>query len=274
MGGQIFKWQCFWWLRFAVVKWKMYSQSPFMWLCCLPPLSRSLCLTLMVCYKMWRVDVHLVTEKKIHFSYAPNFIWMTILPGQGLALSPSISFSRISISQFQSFILCSENSPLLKVGRPSLSAAVLKIIITHSASLYIYIYYRFISEWTMQKIKSPIPRRHELAHCLKICYWQLNPYHFVRRMNRLPFKSSANTRIWASELWKDAVTEKGLERAAERRTHAQHGLIWISSETILCAVRGTQEVDLGQRESPCQTWAGDGERFRECWSRFGLTNYL
>lgn len=65
---------------------------------------------------------------------------MTILPGQGLALSPSISFSRISISQFQSFILCSENSPLLKVGRPSLSAAVLKIIITHSASLYIYIY--------------------------------------------------------------------------------------------------------------------------------------
>lgn len=140
MGGQIFKWQCFWWLRFAVVKWKMYSQSPFMWLCCLPPLSRSLCLTLMVCYKMWRVDVHLVTEKKIHFSYAPNFIWMTILPGQGLALSPSISFSHISISQFQSFILCSENSPLLKVGRPSLSAAVLKIIITHSASLHIYIY--------------------------------------------------------------------------------------------------------------------------------------
>lgn len=71
-----------------------------------PSLSRSLCLTPMVGYKMWPVDVHLGT-KKIHFSYASNFIWMTILPGQGLALSlpPFLSHTSSFLSSNLSFLL-------------------------------------------------------------------------------------------------------------------------------------------------------------------------
>lgn len=104
MGGQIFKWQCFWWLRFAVVKWKMYSQSPFMWLCCLPPLSRSLCLTLMVCYKMWRVDVHLVTEKKYTFHMLPiSFEWLFSLVKVLLSLPPFLSLASPFLSSNLSF---------------------------------------------------------------------------------------------------------------------------------------------------------------------------
>ena len=71
--------------------------------CRLPPLSRSLCLTLMVRHKMWPVDVHL-GARKTHFSYASNFIWMTPLPGQGLALSlPPFLFSHFFISPLPSF---------------------------------------------------------------------------------------------------------------------------------------------------------------------------
>lgn len=70
----------------------------------LPPLSRSLCLTLMVRHKMWPVDVHL-SARKTHFSYASNFIWMTLLPGQGLALSlPPFLFSHFFISPLTSLI--------------------------------------------------------------------------------------------------------------------------------------------------------------------------
>lgn len=103
IAGQTFKWWWFWRLRIAVLKMKDVVSISFHVALLSLSLSRSLCLTPMVCYKMWPVDVHLGT-KKIHFSYASNFIWMTILPGQGLALSPSISFSHFFISQLHSFI--------------------------------------------------------------------------------------------------------------------------------------------------------------------------
>lgn len=83
-----------------------------------PSLSCSFCLTLMVRYKMWPVAVHLDTEKKKYVSYASNFIWMTLLPSQGLALSPSISFSHFFISQFQSFIFTIRIAPTQ--GRPAI----------------------------------------------------------------------------------------------------------------------------------------------------------
>lgn len=104
----------------------------------LPPLSRSLCLTLMVRHKMWPVDVHL-SARKTHFSYASNFIWMTLLPGQGLALSlPPSLFSHFFISPLTSLIFftiriaSTQGRPPPAVRRsPVAVAAVLKIIITH-----------------------------------------------------------------------------------------------------------------------------------------------
>lgn len=181
-----------------------------------PSLSRSLCLTLMVHYKMWPVDVHMGT-KKTHFSYASNFIWMTLLPGQGLALSPSISFSHFFISQFQSFIFTIRIAPTQ--GRPAIPHCSCAQNY-HNSYDHFFFSTRFISGWTMQKIKTVIPKSHEHAHCLKICYWELNPYHFVRRMNRLPFKSRSNAWIWASELWKDAVGGRLRAHCREKNTHA------------------------------------------------------
>lgn len=104
----------------------------------LPPLSRSLCLTLMVRHKMWPVDVHL-SARKTHFSYASNFIWMTLLPGQGLALSlPPFLFSHFFISPLTSLIFftiriaSTQGRPPPAVRHsPFAVAAVLKIIITH-----------------------------------------------------------------------------------------------------------------------------------------------
>lgn len=104
----------------------------------LPPLSRSLCLTLMVRHKMWPVDVHL-SARKTHFSYASNFIWMTLLPGQGLALSlPPSLFSHFFISPLTSLIFftiriaSTQGRPPPAVRHsPFAVAAVLKIIITH-----------------------------------------------------------------------------------------------------------------------------------------------
>lgn len=76
-------------------------------------------------------------------------------------------------------------------------------------------------------------------------------------MNRLPFKSRSNAWIWASELWKDAVGERGLEHAAERRTHTlthiDMNFIW----NHFVDPKGTREDDLGQRETPRQTREGD-----------------
>ncbi|MEQ2200096.1 hypothetical protein XENOCAPTIV_022469 [Xenoophorus captivus] len=61
---------------------------------------------------------------------------MTTIPSQGLALSSSISFSHIFISQLQSFIFAIRIA-LLKVARPSPSAAVFQIIITHMAFFFL-----------------------------------------------------------------------------------------------------------------------------------------
>lgn len=156
--------------------------------------------------------------KKTHFSYASNFIWMTLLPGQGLALSPSISFSHVFISQFQAFIFTIRIAPTQ--GRPAVPQCSCSRNYHNSYSLFLFFCTRFIPGWTMQKIKTVIPKSQEHAHCLKICYWELNPYHFVRRMNRLPFKSRSNAWIWASELWKDAVGEQLRARRGEKNTRA------------------------------------------------------
>lgn len=101
-----------------------------------------------------------------------------------LFFSPFLSHisSCCSPSFFLSFYY--KHSPYSRSPWPSLVAAVCKIIITHITIFFFFT--RFISGWTMQKIKTVIPKSHEHAHCLKICYWELNPYHFVRRMNRLP----------------------------------------------------------------------------------------
>lgn len=181
-----------------------------------PSLSRLLCLTLTVRYKMWPVDLG---TKKTHFSYASNFIWMTLLPGQGLALSPSLHFF-LTLLHFSApiFHSCYKNSPYSRSpGHPPHCSCAQNY---HNS--YIFLSSRFISGWTMQKIKAVIPKSHERAHCLKICYWELNPYRCVCAANEQGFllKSRCNAWIWASELWKDAVGERGLEHAAERRTHA------------------------------------------------------
>lgn len=129
----------------------------------------------------------------------------------------------------------------------------------------------------MQKIKTVIPKSHEHAHCLKICYWELNPYHFVRRMNRLPFKSRSNAWIWASELWKDAVGERLRAHCSEKNTHANTHIDMNFIWNHFVDPKGTRQVNLGQREMPHQTREGDREWFRKCyncWSSFSLTNWL
>ena len=61
----------------------------------LPPLSRSLCLTLMVRHKMWPVDVHL-GARKTHFHMLPiSFEWLFSLVKVLLSLSLHF-FSHIS----------------------------------------------------------------------------------------------------------------------------------------------------------------------------------
>lgn len=132
-----------------------------------PSLSRSPCLTLMVRYKMWPVDVHLGT-RKTHFSYASNFIWMTLPPGQGLALSPSIPFSHFFISQFPSFIFTIRIAPTQ--GRTAIPSCSCAQNYHNSYNQFFFSPTRFISGWTMQKIKTVIPKSHEHAHCLKICW--------------------------------------------------------------------------------------------------------
>lgn len=169
-----------------------------MWLCCLPPShapSVSLWWSVIRCGQWMCIWI----PKKHTFHMLPiSFEWLFSLVKVLLSLSLQffLTFLHFSVSIFHFYY---KNSPLLKVARPSPIAAVLKIIITH---ITIFFSSRFISGWTMQKIKTLIPKSHEHAHCLKICYWELNPYHFVRRMNRLPFKSRSNAWIWASELWK------------------------------------------------------------------------
>lgn len=140
-----------------------------------------------------------IQKKKAHISYASNFIWMTLLPGQGPALSPPFLSHILFISQFQSFIFTMRVA--LTQGRPAIPRCSCAQNYHNSYSRFSFLFFslslsflfifffstRFISGWTMQKIKAVIPKSHEHAHCLKICYWELNPYHFVRRMNRLPF---------------------------------------------------------------------------------------
>lgn len=133
----------------------------------------------------------------------------------------------------------------------------------------------------MQKIKTVIPKSHEHAHCLKICYWELNPYHFVRRMNRLPFKSRSNAWIWASELWKDAVGERLRAHRGEKNTrantHIDMNFIW---NHFVDPKMGGRGWGGGHRKStwvPRRTQEGDRERSRECyncWSSFSLANCL
>lgn len=152
-------------------------------------------------------------------------------------LSPLSRSCSLSLNSFLTFLYLPffkkqktkhKNSPNSRSPRPSLVAAVFKIIIKKIFPT------RFISGWTMQKIKIVIPRSHKRTHCLKICYWELNPYHFVRRMNRLPsFKAAV---MHESELVNCETTpsERGLEYAAEVTTHTlTHTLIWILFETIL-----------------------------------------
>lgn len=136
-AGQTFKWRWFWWLRIAALKWKMSLLS------CGFLLSRSLS-------RSWPVDVRLGTEAP-HFSYASNFIWMT-LSGQGPALA-LLSISVFVSPIFHSYYKNSPHprSPGLRPPTPPPFAAVLRIIITHIA--------RFISGWAMQKIKNCNPQK-------------------------------------------------------------------------------------------------------------------
>lgn len=67
IAGQTFKWWWFWRLRIAVLKMKDVVSISFHVALLSLSLSRSLCLTPMVCYKMWPVDVHLGTKKNTLF---------------------------------------------------------------------------------------------------------------------------------------------------------------------------------------------------------------
>lgn len=101
------------------VKMKDVVFSLFMWLCCLPPShARSV--------SLWRSVIRcgqsmciLVPPQKIHVSYASNFIWMTILPSQGLALSLSHTSSFLSSNLSFFFFFCYKNSPCSRsLGHP------------------------------------------------------------------------------------------------------------------------------------------------------------
>lgn len=189
-------------------KMKDESPSPFMWLCCLPP-SHTGCLSQTARYKMWPVAVHLGT-KSPHFSYASNFIWMTLLPGQGLAPSPSISFF---ISQLQSFIFTIRIAPTQgRLAFPHI-AAVLKIIITHIA--------RFISGWTMQKIKNCNPQKSRTRTLSPNLLLRVKPVSLCEANEQASLLKAAL--MHESELvnCEKTPSERGLEHAAERRKHTR-----------------------------------------------------
>lgn len=171
---------------------------------------------LMACYKMWPLAVHLGKKNTLficfQFYLSDSSYW-----SRSCSLSPSTSFSHFFISQLQAFIFTIRIAPTQ--GRPAVPQCSCARNYHNSYSLFFFCN-RFISGWTMQKIKTVIPKSQEHAHCLKICCWELNPYHFVRRMNRLPFKSRSNAWIWASELWKDAVGEQLRAHRGEKNTRA------------------------------------------------------
>lgn len=147
-----------------------------------PSLSRSPCLTLMVRYKMWPVDVHL-GSRKTHFSYASNFIWMTLPPGQGLALSPSIPFSHFFISLFPSFIFTIRIAPTQ--GRTAIPSCSCAQNYHNSYNQFFFSSYQIHFRMNDAENKNRNPQKSRTC-TLSQNLLELNPYHFVRRMNRLP----------------------------------------------------------------------------------------
>lgn len=110
-------------------KMKDKSQSPFMWICCLPP-THARCLTLTVRHKMWLVDVHLGTKKPSLFICFQFHLNDSSLWSRSCSPPPSIS---VFISQFQSFILTLRIAPTQgRMAFPPLQLCS-KIIITHIA---------------------------------------------------------------------------------------------------------------------------------------------
>lgn len=181
-------------------KWEMQSWSPLMWFA----LSLSLPLTLGLSHsdgpfiRCGQHFGHRETRKKNTFHMLPiSFEWLfPLVKVPVLSNSHSVlTFLHFSLLYF--FIFDYKNGPYSRSPghfgcscaqnyhnsynhSPTPSSRVLPPTPLSSSSA------RFISGWTMQKIKTVIPKSHERAHCLKICYRELNPYHFVRRMNRLP----------------------------------------------------------------------------------------
>lgn len=83
-----------------------------------PSLSRSLCLTLMACYKMWPLDVHLGTKKNTFHMLPISFEWLYSLVKVLLSLSLHFFLTLLHFS-VPSFHFYYKNSPYSRSpGRP------------------------------------------------------------------------------------------------------------------------------------------------------------
>lgn len=176
---------------------------------------------------MWPVDVHL-GMRGTHYSYASNFIWMTLPPGQGLALSPSIPFLHFFISQFPSFIFSIRIAPTQ--GRPAiLSCSCVQNY--HNSYNHFFLPptppLGFISEWAMQKIKNCNPQKSRSCTLSQNLLPGVKPISLCEANKQASFFKAAL--MHESELVNCETTpsQSGLERTAETGTHTPtHTLIW------------------------------------------------